>query len=227
MDDTPRPDLVEEVRVRIPLPIVIPAVAIIVIGAAAFGISRILLNVPKNVAVALALVMAINVLGACAYVALKPTRMTSATWAELFVVLTYPIIIGAVLTQTGVAGTTAEHGEEAHQEAPGGEAAPPAEGGGEAEPSSEVEITAAEFAWDKSELAVVAGEPLTVTVENEDPTAHNFSIYEDDSLAKDFFVGDTIAASASAEEQVDPLPKGEYYFQCDLHPTMNGTLTAE
>jgi len=124
MDDTPRPDLVEEVRVRVPLPIVIPAVAVIVIGAVAFGISRILLNVPKNVAVALALVMALNVLGACAYVALKPTRMTSGTWAELFVVLTYPIIIGAVLTQTGVAGTTTGHGEEAHQEAPGGEAAP-------------------------------------------------------------------------------------------------------
>src|SRR5918992_2166809 len=112
MDDTPRPDLVEEVRVRIPLPIVIPGVAVIVIGLVAFGVSRILLNVPKQVAVALALVMALNVLGACAYVALKPTPMTTATWAELFVVLTYPVVIGVVLTQTGIAGAGEGHGEE-------------------------------------------------------------------------------------------------------------------
>lgn len=219
MEDSPRPDLVEEVRVRVPLPIVIPAVAVFVIGALAFGFSRILLNVPKHVAVALALVMAVNVLGACAYVALKPSRMTSATWAELFVVLTYPIIIGVVLTQTGIAGTGEEH-----------EAAPPPVEKSEAppsEPSSEVALTAAEFKWDKSELSVVADEPLTVSIDNEDPTPHNFSIYEDDSLATDLFVGENIPASGSFDEEVDPLPKGEYYFQCDLHPTMNGTITAE
>jgi plastocyanin len=220
MDDSPRPDLVEEVRVRIPLPIVIPAVAILVIGLAAFGISRILLNVSPHVAVALALVMAVNVLGACAYVALKPTKMTSASWGELFVVLMYPVIIGAVLTQTGIAGTSSEH-EGEHAPTGAESEAPPNE------PTTEIALTAVDIAWDKSELTVVAGEPLTVTVENEDPTPHNFSIYEDDSLENDFYVGDNIAASASSEDEVDPLKKGEYYFQCDLHPAMNGTLTAE
>lgn len=220
MDETPRPDLVEEVRVRIPLPIVIPLAAIAVIGVVAFGISRILLNVPKHVAVALALVMAINVLGACAYVALKPTRMTSATWAELFIVLTYPVIIGIVLTQTGIAGTSEGHGEEAppgviHEE-------PPPDG-----PATDVTIVAADLEWDTEALSVVADETLTVTVENEDPAVHNFSIYEDDSLAKELLIGKDVAPNATVEEEVEPLKKGEYYFQCDYHPSMAGTLVAE
>lgn len=220
MDDTPRPDLVEEVRIRVPLPIVIPGVAVLVIGLLAFGFAQILLNVSKHVAVALALVMAVNVLGACAYVALKPTKMTSATWAELFVVLTYPIIIGVVLTQTGIAGTSDEH-EEGHAPTAVESEAPPGE------PSTEIALTAVDIAWDKEELTVVAGEPLTVTVDNEDPTPHNFSIYEDESLDTDIYIGDNIAASASFEAEIDPLKKGEFYFQCDLHPAMRGTLTAE
>jgi plastocyanin len=221
MDETPRPDLVEEVRVRIPLPIVIPGVAIIVIGLVAFGVSRILLNVPKHVAVALALAMAVNVLGACAYVALKPTPMTSATWAELFVVLTYPVIIGAVLTQTGIAGAEG-HGEEGG----GGHAvettAPPTEG-----PSSELEITAAALEWDTDTLAATAEEPLTLTVTNEDSAVHNFAIYGDDTVENVAFIGKDVAANATVEEEIDPLKKGEYYFQCDYHPSMNGTLTVE
>jgi plastocyanin len=223
MDETPRPDLVEEVRVRIPLPIVIPAVAVAVIGLVAFGVSRILLNVPKNVAVALALVMAVNVLGACAYVALKPTPMTSATWAELFVVLTYPLVIGIVLTQTGIAGAEG-HGEGAHPVATESAAGGNGGGGG---PSSELTITAANLAWDTDALAVNADEPFTVTVENEDTAVHNFSIYEDDTLETDFFIGKDVAANATVEEEVDPLKEGEYYFQCDYHPSMNGTLSAE
>ena len=223
MDETPRPDLVEEVKVRIPLPIVIPGVAVIVIGLVAFGISRIFLSVPSHVAVALALVMAVNVLGACAYVALKPTPMTSGTWAELFVVLTYPVIIGAVLTQTGIAGTSEGHGEEGGHPVATESTAPEDPGA----PSSEVAITAVELAWDTDALAVSADEPLTVAVENEDTSVHNFSLYEDDSLAKEILIGQDVAAGATVEEEIDPLKEGEYYFQCDYHPSMSGTLTAE
>jgi plastocyanin len=213
--DSPRPDLVEEVRVRVPLPIVIPIGALIVIGGVAFGFSRILLNVPKHVAVALALVMAANVLGACAYVALRQ-RMTAATWAELFIVLTYPIIIGIVLTQTGIINNSG--GEEAAAPA-AQESAAPEEGG--------TVLTASGLAWDNEALSTKADKPFTVTVSNEDTVVHNFSIYEDDSLDKEFLKGDDVSPGATVDEDADALPKGKYYFQCDYHPAMNGTLTAE
>ena len=64
-------------------------------------------------------------------------------------------------------------------------------------------------------------------MENEDTTVHNFSVYEDDSLDKEILVGEDVAPNASVEEEIEPLKKGEYYFQCDYHPSMNGTITAE
>lgn len=212
MEDTPRPDLVEEVRVNVPLPIVIPIGALVVIGGIAFGFSRILLNVPKHVAVALALVMAMNVLGACAYVALKQ-KMTSATWAELFIVLTYPIIIGIVLTQTGIVDNSA------------GESKPPV--AEESQAPAGTALVAEGLAWDTDALSTAADKPFTVHIENKDTTIHNFAIYEDDSLDKNLFKSDDISGGATVDEDVDALPKGSYYFQCDFHPSMNGTLTAE
>lgn len=212
--DTPRPDLVEEVRVRVPLPIVIPIGALVVIAGVAFGFSRILLNVPKHVAVALALVMAMNVLGACAYVALKQ-RMTSATWAELFIVLTYPIIIGVVLTQTGIVDNSGG----------GGEGKPPA--ASESQAPAGTALVASGLQWDTDALSTAPDKPFTVNVENQDSTVHNFSIYKDDSLDDQLFKGQDVPGGATVDEDVDALPKGAYYFQCDYHPSMNGTLTVK
>jgi plastocyanin len=215
--DSPRPDLVEEVRLRVPLPIVIPLGALIVIGGFAFGFSRILLNVPSHVAVALALVMAANVLGACAYAALKQ-RMTAATWAELFIVLTYPIIIGIVLTQTGIVSNSG--GGESEKPA-AAESEAPAETGG-------TSLTASGLTWDTTELTADAEKPFTVEVSNEDTVIHNFSVYDGkDANGEQLFKGQDVSPGSSAEEDVDALPKGSYYFQCDYHPAMNGTLTTE
>jgi plastocyanin len=215
--DSPRPDLVEEVRIRVPLPIVIPLGALVVIAGVAFGFSRILLNVPKHVAVALALVMAANVLGACAYVALKE-RMTAATWAELFIVLTYPIIIGIVLTQTGIVGNSS--GSE------GG--APPAAESSEAPAAGGTALTGSGLSWDTDNLSTAADKPFTVSVTNDDTVVHNFSIYDgEDATGKQLFKGKDVPAGSTVDEDVDGLPKGAYYFQCDYHPAMNGTLTTE
>jgi plastocyanin len=91
-----------------------------------------------------------------------------------------------------------------------------------------LEVTAVEFAFDTDELTVPADKPFTITVRNDDPTVHNLSIYEGDSAeGKVLLKGQDAGAEGFVEESVEPLPKGDYYFQCDYHPTMNGTLTSE
>ena len=80
---------------------------------------------------------------------------------------------------------------------------------------------------DSGELTVPADKPFTVTVSNEDTVVHNFSIYEDDSTEKQLFKGKDVPPGSTVDEDVDAIPKGDYYFQCDYHPAMNGTLTAE
>lgn len=206
-----RPDLVAGMRVRVPLIIAIPIGALVVIGAAAFGFSRILLSLEKEAATVVSLMMAANILIACAIVAYKP-RLDTVTLAELFVVVTYPIVIGIVLAQIGFGG-----GGEGH----GGHGEPAAAAGG-------TEISASGVAFDTKELSFTADEETTLPFENADSVPHNVAIYEDDSASEELFVGAEVAGGASIDYEVPPLEKGEYFFRCDLHPSsMVGTVTVE
>ena len=207
-----RPDLVAGVRLRVPLIIAIPIGAVLIIGGAAFGFSRILLALEPEAATAIALMVALNVLIACAIVANRP-RLDTVTLAELFVVMTYPIVIGIVLAQIGFGETAGGHGgEAAHAAAPSGGA----------------EISAAGVAFDTDHLTLTAGEETAVPFTNEDTVPHNLSIYEDDSAAKDLFIGAEVGGGSAIDYEIPALDKGEYFFRCDLHPTsMIGTVTVE
>jgi plastocyanin len=205
-----RPDLVAGMRVRVPLIIAIPIGALVVIGGAAFGFSRILLSLEKEAATVVALMMAANILIACAIVAYKP-RLDAVTLAELFVVVTYPIVIGIVLAQIGFGGGGEAHGAEPAAAAAAG-----------------TEISASGVAFDTNELTFPAGEETTLPFDNADSVPHNVAIYEDDSASKELFVGAEVAGGASADYEIPPLEKGEYFFRCDLHPSsMTGTVTVE
>jgi uncharacterized membrane protein len=52
---------------------------------------------------------------------------------------------------------------------------------------------------------------------------HNVAIYVDDSAEESVFVGDLITGSKTITYHVPSL-MGEYFFRCDVHPQMNGTL---
>ena len=72
-----------------------------------------------------------------------------------------------------------------------------------------------------------AGETIGLAFENEDEgVPHNVSVYEDDSAAQSLFVGDLVEGPTSVTYDVPALEPGEYYFRCDVHPQMNGTLEA-
>src|ERR671919_617681 len=124
-----RSPFTSEVRMRVPLPIIIPLGALLVIAVITIGMSRILLNVPSEIAVVIA-------------------------------------------------------------------------------------------------IAVAAGEETTLTFVNDDSssTQHNISIYANEEAQDNLFEGQVIPGGQEAEYQVPPQKKGEYYFQCDVHPSMNGTV---
>lgn len=219
MSQQPMTPLTEEVRFRVPLPIVIPLGALVLIGGLAFGMSRILLSVPKEVAVIVALAVAANVLIAGAVIAARPETARSS-WAELFIVFTYPILIGIVLTQLNL-GESHAVAEEAGAQ---GAEAPASEGPESA--ASVTTLSAAGVQFDTDQLTLTAGEEAELEFVNDDALQHNVSIYESEGGA-DLFTGDIIAPGGSTTYAIPPLDKGELYFQCDLHPTMAGTVTVE
>jgi cytochrome c oxidase subunit II len=80
--------------------------------------------------------------------------------------------------------------------------------------------------WNTNCLATPAGGPLTVQVTNQDAgIQHNFAVYDSARRAKTYFQGERITGPAEHTYQLQPLPKGRYYFECDVHgPAMSGTL---
>lgn len=89
-----------------------------------------------------------------------------------------------------------------------------------------LQITAANVAFDTDQLNIPADGGDLVFV-NDDTVVHNVAIYEDDSASTDIFVGQNIPGGQETTYQIPGHEPGDYYFQCDLHPTMNGTATFE
>lgn len=82
-----------------------------------------------------------------------------------------------------------------------------------------------EQAFDTTSLTAVAGAPIGLSFDNEDEgVPHNVAIYTDDSASESLFVGDQIVGPRSITYDVPALDPGSYYFRCDIHPVMDGTL---
>jgi plastocyanin len=115
---------------------------------------------------------------------------------------------------------------------PSVEPAPPPGGGPEEECTQVVdgvvEITASGIEFDTSCIEVPAGEPFTIVFGNEDPDQHNVAIYPSaDDVANPLFRGDIFGGPDTMDYSVPPLDAGEFYFQCDVHTSMNGTVVVE
>jgi plastocyanin len=229
---------------RVVLGVGIPVLALVFLGLLIFAFSRILLALPEAAAPWVALLFATNILVGCALAAMIPgTR----GFAFLISVLIATIVIG------GVAGfvvgpreihslvaegehTTAEAPEQnapsasdepvpTEEETPAQEEEPAGEGLGDSEPGQGVPIAAQGLAFSTEELSLPAGAPSVIAFDNQDAAPHNVSIYTE-SGGEPLFQGEVITGPDQIDYEVPPQEPGEYFFQCDVHPTtMVGTVT--
>jgi plastocyanin len=210
-DMSARPDMMGEVRFRVPLVIVIPIAALLLIAAATIGFSWVLLSIPPEAATAVALVTALNILGACAVIASK--RLSQTSIAELLIVVLYPVIIGIVLAVVGIGEGPAE-----------------AEGGGGGGGVATDTMVAQGTAFDADQISLSAGKKSEFTLVNEDTVQHNIVIYEapDEAAGEKLFEGDLVDGGSEETYTFPKLPKGEHFFNCEIHPTaMTGTVVVE
>jgi plastocyanin len=90
---------------------------------------------------------------------------------------------------------------------------------------SALRIQAQNLHFDRDCLAAPANQPFTITLNNqENGIPHNVSIYPNGQAGNALFKGGIVTGVQSTVYRVQGLRAGTYYFQCDVHPDMNGAL---
>jgi plastocyanin len=87
-------------------------------------------------------------------------------------------------------------------------------------------IVAKDMKFTGGPVEVKAGQNVTIHFDNQDSAPHNVAIYADSSAASAISIGDVV--SSSKKDQVVPaLAAGTYFFRCDVHHDMTGTIVAK
>jgi len=101
--------------------------------------------------------------------------------------------------------------------------------GGEAVVALAAPEGAAATGFSTDALSVPSDVPFTLAFENADPgVPHNVVIYDGpDAEAPQLFRGELVTGPGTVDYAVEPVVEGEFFFNCEVHPTtMTGTMTA-
>jgi plastocyanin len=88
-------------------------------------------------------------------------------------------------------------------------------------------IVAKDLKFEQSSYGVPAGKAFTLTFDNRDGAPHNITIAKDEGFGQTVFQGEIFGGPSSKAYSVPTLAAGTYYFRCDVHPDMKGTLVAK
>jgi plastocyanin len=194
----------------------LPAVAYPLLGALfgavlVWSFSRILLASGKDEAVAIAILMALNVLVGSALVAYG-RRVRGRP-------LAFPLIVFAALGLIAVGATASVvWGDRAPKKA---------EAGGGPKPEV-VSLTAQGIKFAETKLSFTAGAKVELKFDNKDSgTPHNFVLFNGpDANAPQLFRGEVVTGPiVTTYAFTAPAKPGDYFFHCEIHPTMTGTAT--
>ena len=202
----------ERVSTRLLVPVGLPLAAFGLAAVIAVSASRIFLAIPEKTGGVplppfVALVLAVAILGTCAWVASRPRLGSSA-------LIGLSVLAGASLLGAGIAGAVSGEREFHHHK-------------GE---EKVVRISAKNLKFDKNAVTVPARERLVVEFENDDEGIyHNVAVYAGEGLdAAPVFNGEGFPGHEEKRYELETPAVGRYTFICDFHPTqMKGEFVTE
>lgn len=186
------------------LPVGLPVVGIFTIISLMFFMSRVLLAVPEWASTLVALLVTVAIMGIASLLAIRP-KISSRTLVGILAGA------GVILLASGIVAAAVGQREE---EAPAGR-----------ESAAPVKIVAQSLSFNQKEIRFKSGGQAEIRFDNKDPQPHNVSIYADQSGTRDFFIGAVVVGPTNTDYKFEAPPPGNYFFRCDVHPFMSGTVT--
>lgn len=201
-----------EFRNRAFLPVVIPIALLLGIGVLVGSFALILLYTTREVALVLATVAAAGILLAISLAA-SQEKLDGVKKAVIGLAGAFPIIAGAVVAITQpVDASLLNINRQPH------EVLPEANVTVAAENSQSFTVT---------EMTLPAETEVGVVFDNQEAgVPHNWSMYTEQG-GEAIVNGEVITGPATTDVVFETPAAGEYYFQCDVHPNMNGIVTVE
>ncbi|HUP69621.1 MAG TPA: cupredoxin domain-containing protein [Acidimicrobiales bacterium] len=205
-DPTWIPRVKERVTARLLVPVGLPIATFLLAAFIAISMSRVLLAINKDLAAAVAVVVGLSVLSACAWMAARPRLKPSA-------LVSVGALAAVSLLGAGIAGAVSG---ERHFEPHG------------AHHEEVVHVAAEETAFDKKKITAKAGEKVHVEFENHDEGLyHNVAVYKGEGpSAKPVFNGEGFPGEDSREYEFTAPAPGKYVFVCDFHVNMTGEFVS-
>jgi plastocyanin len=87
-----------------------------------------------------------------------------------------------------------------------------------------IRISSKDLKFSTDILVAPAGRPFQIAYDNQEAALHNVAIYTDESAATKVFAEDPFSGPKQVVYDVPALAAGSYFFRCDVHPNMKGTL---
>jgi plastocyanin len=91
--------------------------------------------------------------------------------------------------------------------------------------NADVTVVARDMKFVQPEVRVKADAAFSLLLRNGDGMPHNVAIYTDSSATAPLFVGEMVTDGEIVYD-IPALKAGTYFFRCDLHPDMTGTIVA-
>jgi len=90
-----------------------------------------------------------------------------------------------------------------------------------------VTISAKDLKFSTDTLTAKADTGFQIEFDNQEAAPHNVAIYKDSGFSQKVFVSEPVGGPKTVTYSVPALAGGTYYFRCDVHPDMKGTLQVQ